>query len=83
MNDTDQRRDLIAASLKVLNETHADTLEALAESERKDIQFRLLMAEEVWMKVKGYPIPDCYSEKDRLEIFERYYHRAVSQSQGE
>jgi hypothetical protein len=41
------------------------------------------MAEHVWQKVKGYPIPDAYSEKDRLEIFERYYHRAVSQSQGE
>jgi glucose-6-phosphate isomerase len=41
------------------------------------------MAEDVWLKVKGYPIPDCYSRKDRLEIFERYYHRAVAQSQGE
>ncbi len=46
-------------------------------------EFDLRMAEEVWLKVKGYPIPDCYSEKDRLDIFERYYHRAVSQSQGE
>jgi len=46
-------------------------------------EFDLKMAEDVWMKVKGYPIPDCYSEKDRLEIFDRYYHRAVSQSQGE
>lgn len=51
--------------------------------EEKDKQFRLIMAEEVWLKVKGYPIPECYSEKDRLEIFERYYHRAVAQSQGE
>lgn len=46
-------------------------------------EFDLQMAEDVWQKVKGYPIPDAYSEKDRLEIFERYYHRAVSQSQGE
>lgn len=46
-------------------------------------EFVLNMAEEVWMKVKGYPIPDSYSEEDRLSIFERYYHRAVSQSQGE
>lgn len=51
--------------------------------EEKDKQFRLLMAEEVWLKVKGYPIPESYSEEDRLSIFERYYHRAVSQSQGE
>lgn len=83
MNETDQRRNLVSQCLTVLNEQHSDTLKALAESERKDIQFRLLMAEDVWQKVKGYPIPDCYSEKDRLEIFERYYHRAVSQSQGE
>lgn len=83
MSDINQRRDSIAASSRVLNENHSETLKALAESEKKDVEFRLHMAEEVWMKVKGYPIPDCYSEKDRLEIFERYYHRAVSQSQGE
>ena len=77
------REDLIKENLQILNDTHEETLKALAESERKDIQFRLLMAEDVWQKVKGYPIPDSYSEKDRLEIFERYYHRAVSQSQGE
>jgi len=53
------------------------------QSSDKDRQFILEMAEHVWLKVKGYPIPDCYSEEDRLSIFERYYHRAVSQSQGE
>ena len=83
MSETDQRRNLIAASLKVLNEIHKETFEALAKSEKKDIEFQLMMAEDVWIKVKGYPIPDTYSIKDRLEIFERYYHRAVSQSQGE
>jgi hypothetical protein len=46
-------------------------------------QFLLSMAEVVWLQVKGYPIPECYSEEDRLDIFERYYHRAVAQSQGE
>lgn len=46
-------------------------------------EFLLKMAEDVWLQVKGYPIPDCYSEEDRLDIFERYYHRAVAQSQGE
>ena len=55
----------------------------LSEAELKDREFTLEMAEHVWQKVKGYPIPDCYSEEDRLSIFERYYHRAVSQSQGE
>lgn len=51
--------------------------------EQLDREFTLEMAEHVWQKVKGYPIPECYSEEDRLSIFERYYHRAVSQSQGE
>lgn len=69
--------------LEQVNETHGDTLKALAESEHKDKEFTLRMAEDVWHKVKGYPIPDSYSEEDRLGIFERYYHRAVSQSQGE
>ena len=55
----------------------------LSEAEIKDREFTLEMAEHVWQKVKGYPIPDCYSQEDRLSIFERYYHRAVSQSQGE
>lgn len=51
-----------------------------SDAEKK---FLLKMAEDVWLQVKGYPIPDCYSEEDRLDIFERYYHRAVAQSQGE
>ena len=55
----------------------------LSEAEIKDREFTLEMAEHVWQKVKGYPIPDCYSEEDRLSIFERYYHRASAQSQGE
>ena len=58
-------------------------MDSTQSSEDKDKQFTLEMAEYVWEKVKGYPIPDCYSEEDRLSIFERYYHRAVSQSQGE
>ena len=55
----------------------------LSEAERKDREHTLEMAEHVWQKVKGYPIPECYSEEDRLSIFDRYYHRAVAQSQGE
>ena len=77
------KRVEIAKALQIINREHRETLEALAESERKDREFTLEMAEHVWQKVKGYPIPDCYSEEDRLSIFERYYHRAVSQSQGE
>ena len=51
--------------------------------EQLDREFTLEMSEYVWQKVKGYPIPQCYSEEDRLSIFDRYYHRAVAQSQGE
>ena len=78
----DKRVEIVKA-MQLINEQHSETLKALAESERKDREFTLEMAEHVWQKVKGYPIPDCYSEEDRLSIFERYYHRAVSQSQGE
>lgn len=79
------RRVEILKIMQIINEEHRETLEALAESERKDRdrEFTLEMAEHVWQKVKGYPIPDCYSEEDRLSIFERYYHRASAQSQGE
>jgi hypothetical protein len=71
--------------LEIVNETHGETLKALAESERKerDRKFMLEMAEDVWQKCKGIPIPEDYSEEDRLSIFERYYHRAVAKSQGE
>jgi hypothetical protein len=71
--------------LEIVNETHGETLKALAESERKerDRKFMLEMAEDVWQKCKGIPIPKDYSEEDRLSIFERYYHRAVAKSQGE
>lgn len=67
MNEVDQNKSLIVVNLPGSS----------------DKQVTLEMAEHVWLKVKGYPIPESYSEKDRLEIFERYYHRAVSQSQGE
>ena len=81
---TDKRVEIMKA-MQLINEMHGETLKALAESERKDRdrEYTLEMAEHVWQKVKGYPIPDCYSEEDRLSIFERYYHRAIAQSQGE
>jgi hypothetical protein len=77
------KRVRIAKALQLIDELHHETLSALAESDRKDLEFRLRMAEDVWQKVKGYPIPESYSVEDRLSIFERYYHRAVAQSQGE
>jgi hypothetical protein len=45
--------------------------------EQKNLEFDLEMAEIVWQKVKGYPIPDCYSQDDRISILERYWHRAI------
>ena len=60
-----------------------ENLKIAQHNEHKDKEFLLSMAEDVWLQVKGYPIPECYSEEDRLDIFQRYYHRAVSQSQGE
>lgn len=46
----------------------------VSDEEKK---FLLEMAELVWEKCKGYPIPDSYSEKDRLEILDRYWVRAM------
>ena len=80
---TEDRRKKISELSKIANELHSETFKALAESEKKELQFELAMAEDIWMRVKGIPIPDCYSEEDRLHIFERYYHRAVAKSQGE
>tara|TARA_R100001377_G_C3186179_1_gene108664 strand:- start:914 stop:1063 length:150 start_codon:yes stop_codon:yes gene_type:complete len=34
-------------------------------------------ADTIWMKMKGIPIPDYYTEKDRLEIINRYWHKAM------
>jgi hypothetical protein len=51
--------------------------------EEKDKKFMLEIADDIWQKCKGIPIPEDYSEKDRLSIFERYYHRAIAKSQGE
>ena len=33
-----------------------------------DREHTLEMAEHVWQKVKGYPIPDCYSEIGRAHV---------------
>jgi hypothetical protein len=81
----ENRSDRIDEISKVVIGLHHDTLTQLAESERKERErkFMLDMANEVWQKCKGIDIPDCYSEEDRLSIFERYYHRAVAKSQGE
>ncbi len=60
-----------------------ENLKLAQQKEQRDKEFLLSMAEDVWLHVKGYPIPDSYSEEDRLDIFARYYHRASAQRQGE
>jgi hypothetical protein len=81
MNEEDQNQNSTEASLTGLS----DKISTLSNERQEDIdrKFRLLMAEEIWMMVKGVSIPDSYSEADRLHIFERYYHRASAQRQGE
>lgn len=78
---TDKSR--LKAITQKMFEVHDETFKQLSESERRDRKFRLEMANEIWRKVKGIDIPEDYSEEDRLSIYERYYHRAVAQSQGE
>lgn len=48
-----------------------------ATPKKDEKEFLLEMADFIWRRVKGVSIPDCYSEKDRLEIFERYWTRAM------
>lgn len=78
-----QDNSRLKAITQKMFEVHDETFKQLAESERRDRKFRLEMANEIWRKVKGIDIPEDYSEEDRLSIYERYYHRAVSMSQGE
>ena len=77
MNEESQNRNSIKESLRILNDVHSETLKALAESEKKDLEFELQLAEIVWERVKGYPIPDSYSVQDRLDIISRYWTRAM------
>lgn len=44
----------------------------------EDRKFDLHMAEIVWKKCKGYDIPECFSEEDRVSILDRYWHRAMN-----
>lgn len=80
---SEDRKQRIKELSKIASDLHHDTFVKLAEIERKEKEFMLEMANEVWQKCKGIDIPACYSEADRLGIFERYYHRAVAKSQGE
>lgn len=82
---TDEIKELIGipswVDNNIIEKAAADVFQNIIEE--NDRKFKLKMADDIWIKVKGFPIPDCYSEEDRLSIFERYYHRAVAMSQGE
>jgi hypothetical protein len=82
---TDEIKELIGipswVDNNIIEQAAADVFQNIIEE--NDRKFKLKMADDIWIKVKGFPIPDCYSEEDRLGIYERYYHRAVAMSQGE
>lgn len=35
----------------------------------------------IWNKLKGQDVPDHYTDKDKKEIVERYWHRAMESEQ--
>ena len=39
--------------------------------------FDIWLSAEIWMLLKGRPIPKSYSDVDRTQIIERYWSRAV------
>lgn len=64
-------------SQKDLTETSSKDSSNWVDNEVKALNFDLEMAEVIWQKVKGIPIPESYSVKDRLHILQRYWHRAM------
>ena len=47
-----------------------ETIKIMQQTDHKDRdrEYTLEMAEHVWQKVKGYPIPECYSEIGRAHV---------------
>ena len=35
------------------------------------------ISDNIWLKIKGIPIPEGWSNEDREQIIKRYWHRAV------
>ena len=40
-------------------------------------KFNRELANIIWWKIKGKPIPDSYTDKDCDSIIRRYWHRAM------
>ena len=40
------------------------------------------LADEIWLRVKGYMVPKDWTEKDIQEIIVRYWSRAVAKGEG-
>lgn len=39
------------------------------------------IANVIWMKIKGKPVPESYTDKDCEDILKRYWHRAMESEQ--
>lgn len=39
------------------------------------------MANVIWQKLKGKPVPDSYSERECQDILKKYWHRAMESEQ--
>lgn len=45
--------------------------------ESNDKSWNRAIANIIWQKLKGKDIPDSYTDKEVLEILDRYWHRAA------
>lgn len=41
------------------------------------------MADTIWRKIKGKPLPDSYDDREAAHIISRYWHRAMESEQDE
>lgn len=39
------------------------------------------IANVIWLKIKGTPIPDYYTEKDCADVLQKYWHKALESEQ--
>jgi len=35
------------------------------------------VANDIWLRIKGHPLPDHYTDKDCEDIIARYWHRIM------
>lgn len=39
------------------------------------------IANAIWLKLKGKPVPDTYSDKECEDILKKYWHKAMESEQ--